>query len=59
MLLVIFMHRENIKRLLEGKESKISFGRSRAEKKAKKEALEAKRAERAAKKSEDSRKDDE
>ena len=26
MLLVVFMHRENIKRLLEGKESKISFG---------------------------------
>lgn len=59
MLLVVFMHRENIKRLLEGKESKISFGKSRAEKKAKKEALEAKRAERAAKKSEDSRKDGE
>ena len=48
MLLVVFMHRENIKRLLEGKESKVSFGRSRAEKQAKKEALEAKRAERAA-----------
>ena len=27
MLLVVFMHRENIKRLMEGKESKISFGR--------------------------------
>ncbi len=59
MLLVVFMHRENIKRLLEGKESKISFGRSRAEKKAKKEAIEAKRAERAAKKAEKSEKDGE
>ena len=27
MLLVVFMHRENIKRLMEGKESKISFGK--------------------------------
>ena len=27
MLLVVFMHRENIRRLLEGKESKISFGK--------------------------------
>ena len=48
MLIVVFMHRENIKRLLEGKESKISFGKSREEKKAKKAALEAKKAERAA-----------
>ena len=48
MLIVVFMHRENIKRLLEGKESKISFGKSRAEKQAKKAALEARRAERAA-----------
>lgn len=48
MLLVVFMHRENIKRLLAGKESKINLGRSRAEKKAKKAELEAKRAERAA-----------
>ena len=49
MLLVVFMHRENIKRLLAGKESKVNFGRSRAEKQAKKEELEKKRAERAAK----------
>ena len=48
MMLVVFMHRENIKRLLEGKESKVNFGRSRAEKQAKKEELEKKRAERAA-----------
>lgn len=48
MLLVVFMHRDNIKRLLEGKESKVSFGRSRAERKAKKAELEARRAERAA-----------
>ena len=48
MLIVVFMHRENIKRLLEGKESKISFGKSRAEKQEKKAALEARRAERAA-----------
>ena len=48
MLLVVFMHRENIKRLLAGKESKVNFGRSRAEKQAKKEELEKKRAERAA-----------
>ena len=48
MLLVVFLHRENIKRLLAGKESKISFGKSRAEKQAKKAALEAKKAERAA-----------
>lgn len=27
MLLVVFMHRENIRRLLEGRESKISFGK--------------------------------
>jgi hypothetical protein len=26
MILVVFMHRENIKRLMAGKESKISFG---------------------------------
>ena len=48
MMLVVFMHRENIKRLLAGKESKVNFGRSRAEKQAKKEELEKKRAERAA-----------
>ena len=48
MLLVVFMHRENIKRLLAGKESKVNFGRSRAEKQAKKEELEKKRADRAA-----------
>ena len=48
MLLVVFLHRENIKRLMASKESKISFGSSRAEKQAKKAALEAKRAERAA-----------
>ena len=48
MLLVVFLHRENIKRLLAGKESKISLGKSRAEKQAKKAALEAKKAERAA-----------
>ena len=50
MLLVVFMHRENIKRLLEGKESKINLGRSRAEKKAKKAELEALKAQRAAEK---------
>lgn len=32
MLLVVFLHRENIKRLLAGKESKISFGKSRSAK---------------------------
>lgn len=31
MLLVIFMHRENIKRLMAGKESKISFGSKKKE----------------------------
>lgn len=32
MLLVVFMHRGNIKRLMEGKESKISFGKGSKEK---------------------------
>ena len=54
MLLVVFMHRENIKRLLDGKESKIDFGRSRAEKKAKKAELEAKRAKRVSQEENDS-----
>lgn len=36
MLIVIFMHRENIKRLWAGKESKISFRREGADKKANK-----------------------
>ena len=32
MLLVVFMHRSNLKRLMEGKESKISFGKGTKEK---------------------------
>ena len=32
MLLVVFMHRGNLKRLMEGKESKISFGKGKKEK---------------------------
>lgn len=35
MLLVVFMHRSNIKRLMEGKESKISFGKGSKEKESK------------------------
>jgi hypothetical protein len=53
MLLVVFMHRKNIKRLLAGKESKINFGRSRAEKQAKMAEIEKKKAERAAKQDKD------
>ncbi len=34
MILVVFMHRENIKRLMAGKESKISFGSKKKEEKA-------------------------
>ena len=32
MALVVFMHRENIKRLLAGKESKLSFGKKKKNK---------------------------
>ena len=45
MLLVVFMHRENIKRLLQGKESKLKLGKSKKEREAAKERL-AKAAER-------------
>ena len=33
MILIVFMHRENIKRLMAGKESKISFGSKKKEEK--------------------------
>jgi glycerol-3-phosphate acyltransferase PlsY len=32
MIIIVFMHRENIKRLMAGKESKISFGSKKKEK---------------------------